>query len=460
MFKMINNSSIQKQLLFKFLFLATFCTVAMGAFGLELKFLFIFLGALLFFIAFFNTNFALGILIFSMLLSPEFQLGGISGRAVVLRLDDILILVVSFGWLAKMAVNKELGLLRLTPLNKVLLGFMLVYVIITAVNILIGNVTVRGSIFYLLKYMEYFLLYFVVSNSLRDFKQIRTFVYLMILVMSFISIYAWYQHLTGIIRPSAPFEGKFGEPNTLGGYLLLIQMIIIGLILNLSSLRKKIILTLVLFLSFPAFLFTLSRGSWLGFVVALLVLIILSKKGKLLLFAIFVVLATFFSIVMPKYVQERVEYTFSDRTQRTIMGREIGLDPSSAARIDTWRDAMRKWRKSPVMGFGAGSAGAIVDNQYARLLTEVGTIGFVAFVWMVMGIFKASLFSLQKFEDNNFISGLSAGFIAGFAGLLAHGLGAATFIIVRIMEPFWFLAAIVVMVPYLECFSEHNKRVV
>jgi hypothetical protein len=38
------------------------------------------------------------------------------------------------------------------------------------------------------------------------------------------------------------------------------------------------------------------------------------------------------------------------------------------------------------------------------------------------------------------------GFLAGFIGLLFHAIGANTFIIVRIMEPFWFMAAMVLMV--------------
>jgi hypothetical protein len=46
--------------------------------------------------------------------------------------------------------------------------------------------------------------------------------------------------------------------------------------------------------------------------------------------------------------------------------------------------------------------------------------------------------------------GLAMGFLAGFVGLLFHGIGANTFIIVRIMEPFWFVAAMVIMVPELE----------
>jgi len=46
--------------------------------------------------------------------------------------------------------------------------------------------------------------------------------------------------------------------------------------------------------------------------------------------------------------------------------------------------------------------------------------------------------------------GLCMGFLAGFAGLLVHALSANTFIIGRIMEPFWFTLGMVVMLPRLE----------
>jgi hypothetical protein len=46
--------------------------------------------------------------------------------------------------------------------------------------------------------------------------------------------------------------------------------------------------------------------------------------------------------------------------------------------------------------------------------------------------------------------GLAGGFLAGFVGLLFHAIGANTFIIVRIMEPFWFIAAMVIMLPEIE----------
>ena len=58
---------------------------------------------------------------FSMLLSPEFAAGGggmAEGRTIVVRSEDFLLIVIGLAWLAKTAVNKELGLVAKTPLNR------------------------------------------------------------------------------------------------------------------------------------------------------------------------------------------------------------------------------------------------------------------------------------------------------------------------------------------------------
>ena len=44
---------------------------------------------------------------------------------------------------------------------------------------------------------------------------------------------------------------------------------------------------------------------------------------------------------------------------------------------------------------------------------------------------------------------LGLGLIAGLAGLAVHGVGANTFIIVRIMEPFWLLVGLAVVLAML-----------
>ena len=57
-----------------------------------------------------------------------------------------------------------------------------------------------------------------------------------------------------------------------------------------------------------------------------------------------------------------------------------------------------------------------------------------------------------------YFKGLTIGFIAGFVGLLFHAVGANTFIIVRIMEPFWFFTGIIAVLPQLEGQSEMQPQ--
>ena len=63
-------------------------------------------------VAFVSTRLSLYLLVFSMLLSPEFLVGGLtggggaSGRGITLRFDDFLLVVIGFVWIAKMAILK------------------------------------------------------------------------------------------------------------------------------------------------------------------------------------------------------------------------------------------------------------------------------------------------------------------------------------------------------------------
>ena len=85
-----------------------------------------------FLIVFVRNEFGLYLVIFSMLLSPQLGSGGTvaEGRRIVIRSEDLLLMIVAFSWLAKTAVNKELGLTLKTPLNRPILA----YIAATAIN--------------------------------------------------------------------------------------------------------------------------------------------------------------------------------------------------------------------------------------------------------------------------------------------------------------------------------------
>jgi O-antigen ligase len=250
-------------------------------------------------------------------------------------------------------------------------------------------------------------------------------------------------------RISAPFEGKVGEPNTFGGYLVFMMSIATGLALMEEHFRTRVLaLFLVVLFSVPL-LYTQSRSSYLAAIPAVLSFLWLSKR-KQWIPPILVLVALLLPFMAPKVTKDRVSYTFTQGVGRvdtvTIAG--VQLDTSTSARIQSWKDAMRDLAQHPVLGFGV-TGYRFVDAQYVRAATETGFLGLLVFLLLMATILKES-YRVFAASHDPFDKGLAIGFIAGFTGLLFHAVGANTFILVRIMEPFWFVAAMVMMIPSLE----------
>lgn len=408
----------------------------------------------LLFLSFFKTNLALSILIFSMLLSPELGLGNIPGRTVILRVEDIFIIIIFIGWLAKVSLNKEFGLLRSTPLNKPILIYVTICVLSTLLGMLQGDRKVNESTFYLMKYIEYFLIFFMVVNNIKDLRQVKVFIFLILLTCFLICVYAW-KNIPSGVRLSAPFEGKEGEPNTLAGYLILMMGLILGFLAYARPLTKRFFF--FVFLGFAAipFLFTLSRGGWLAFFCMFITFIAVNKKFKLSLIFISISIMLLLPHVMPQRIYDRISSTFTPGKTYTVLGMDIPLEESAVARIESWKVGFELWLKKPILGYGVPS-GIVIDNQYTRVLNETGIVGFIAFMWLLLRIFKMGLKTYHASESSEFASAVSLGFITGFMGIVTMSLSAAAFIIIRIMEPFWFLAGIVTILPLVTA-PEYNK---
>jgi len=422
----------------------------LGFLGVPNKLLVASLGFLVFLISFVNTDFALIVLIFSMLLSPEFQLGHIPGRAVVLRIDDLFIFLVFFGWLAKMAVNKELGLLKTNPLNKPILFYIFICIFSSGIGALRGTNNLKHSIFYLLKYFEYFILFFMVSNNLKSRRQAKIFIYFMLLVAFIVCVFALRVSLSTGMRATAPFEGEQGEPNTLAGYLIIIFSLILGLFIYASSIREKLFLILLGTLAVPTFIYTQSRAGLAGFLVMYLVFIFVSKRQKVALILSLLLISILVILVFPQEVFYRYKSAFMGNRRVEVLGKKIGIDESGQARIESMKGSLRVWAKYPILGWGVPGRGAVSDVQYTRVLREVGILGFLVFLYLIASLFKVAKVNLNNPSLDNFSCGLNTAFFSSLAGLLVMGVGAEVFIIIRIMEPFWFLVAIVVSLPELK----------
>ena len=405
----------------------------------------------LFVLAFARTEFGLYVVVFSMLLSPEITAGGnlAERREVTLRTEDFVLLVIGFSWFAKTAVNKELGLVAKTPLNRPIIAYVAVNIIATLLGYLMGSVRTAAGYFYILKYIEYFVVYYMVVNNLRDRPHARRLVMAALVTAAIVSLIGLTQIPSGE-RVSAPFEGETGEPNTFGGYLLLMMAIAGGIALEATAFTVRARCLALVALMMVPFAFTLSRASYLGVVPAFIALTALATRRRALvaILLLVVVCSPLLLLVAPASVVNRVMYTFQPEAgQATVRLGRVGLDPSTSARILSLQQALRGWAERPILGWGVTGFG-FMDAQYARVLVETGIVGFVVFLWLLWSVLKAARAAHVRMADS-MERGLAMGFIAGTVGLLAHAIGSNTFTIIRIMEPFWLFAGIVVMLPVL-----------
>jgi len=406
------------------------------------------LGVVLVIVSFLNTQAALYILIFSMLLSPEFGARTTAGKGATIRLDDLFLVVIGFTWLARSALYKELGLFLKTPLNRPIVCYSLACLVSTAIGVMFGRVKGVAGFFFVLKYVEYFVIYFMAANYIRTKKQIKMFLWAMLATCAIVCLAAMSQVPAGG-RITAPFEGASGEPNTLGGYLLLMLSVVLGLLLTPDPARPRKhvgVLAAMSVLILAPLLYTQSRGSWVALFGTYLVLLFLSEKKKLLAIALIsgVLLAP---VVAPQSVKDRIAYTFKrERGWAAQFQEEIGgvtLDTSASERVRSWRAGLKASTQHIILGHGV-TGWRFLDAQYVRTLVETGLVGLSLFLILIYVLTRQTWRTFREVPDP-FSKGLSLGFLAGIAAMLTHSLFANTFIIVRIMGPFWFLAAMVLM---------------
>lgn len=389
-------------------------------------------------------EFGIYAVIFSMLLSPEIALGGLHGkgtlgRGLTLRVEDFLLLSLGLSWLARAALDKTAGLIRETPLNKPIAAYIVVCFLATLWGRITGTVQGNEGFFFVLKYFEYIIVFFMVVNYVESEEQVKRLLFCLFLTCFIVSIYGLIQIPSGV-RVSAPFEGEQGEPNTFGGYLVLMGALAVALLDHLKDMRARLGLFLLLGVVVVCLVYTQSRASYLAVIPAYLVVSLFSRRRNYLVAGLFVFLVLS-PVVLPRVATERIAYTLKqdkDRSQISVAG--MRLDSSTSARIISWKEGLSDWRKRPILGHGVCGYG-FIDAQYPRILVETGILGALAFAWLIYALFRLA-FDTWKNHEDDLLRSLSVGVMAGLVGLMVHALGANSFIIVRIMEPFWCIIGI------------------
>ncbi len=397
-------------------------------------------GVVFFLVSFLSMRSGLILIALSMLFSPEFSVGSVGIRDVTLRVEDLLIPVLGLAWIAQIAFQRQLQSFAKTPLSAPILSIIALSVFSTIRGAMTGWVVWVQGFFYIFKTLEYFTIFFLVVNSVREEKQIRTFLFFVLLTACLVGIYTFLQIPSVQIftqqRITAPFE-KTPEPGTVGGYMAFLLLIIISLFLFERKTKLRCLyLFLGILLAIP-FLYTLNRTSYAALIFGIIFLAIFARnKGFTFLLAFFLLTSPVWA---PGSVKERIAYTWLDAKNP---GRTLGVDQSSQERFYAYQRMWGTAKKSPVIGWGITSW-QTPDSQWARMIHEIGFLGLGLWLWLFWRLFRMS-FWLFKNLDSGMFKGMVLGYAAALVGLMVHANGAITFYIIRIMEPFWFITGLVV----------------
>jgi hypothetical protein len=406
-----------------------------------------------------NPSFGIYLICFLIPISPSISIGETDVRDITLRFEDIFFIITLVSWgIRGFYIPKDGYGSRIAA---IILFFAFIYSISTF--LFLSPFRWKAQLLFLSKFIQYWL-YFIMSYSLlKSEKEIKNVIIAYFLGVSIALIY-WLNSiiLEGKIGNAVrfPFHTRFGGRENVGIFALGIMTIAFPFMLKAKGIKK--LLFPIIFASATLVYFrTLSRASYLAGVVWLLFQIFFMRRKDV--FIISLILTAAFPFIVPDYVIERIKYTFEGSGGGEIIG-NIYVESSAFVRWDRWRWFITdQLPESPIFGFGMLGVG-LMDNQFFRVWGETGTLGLIVFIYLIYTIWKFLKMNLKSnYEDKN-IEALSLGITGWFVGILAHALGANTFVILQTAEMFWLLLGTVASAERLQkhkiiqTFTEKSKN--
>jgi hypothetical protein len=133
-------------------------------------------------------------------------------------------------------------------------------------------------------------------------------------------------------------------------------------------------------------------------------------------------------------------------------------DRSTSIRLNVeWPRALRAFKKNPLLGTGYSSITLATDNDFFRLLGEVGILGFLAFILIFSNIFNLAKKMLSKpFLLNAVELAFTVSFIGGLIGILLNALFIDIFEASKFAIIFWLITGMFVSLARNHLYEQNN----
>lgn len=292
-----------------------------------------------------------------------------------------------------------------------------------------------------------FATYFIVlamANGLSDRKRITWAVIVGLLAESLITI----QY--GRNGSGGRAIGSLGQSNELGSFLALFAVVAVALLPGVKHWFGKLVLLGTFVAACVAIMMSLSRGGMLALVAGV---VIVGWRSSRVGFAILIAALLLSPLWAPDYVKERIM-----SSQVEVEGSDdVALDMAAEARLQTWQSILQVVSEHPIEGVGFTGLGYVLPdmgsllgleevkdsahNTYLRMLAEMGILGIVLFVWLLVKCLMLAEATIRK-ARNPFDRSLGVGLLGAAVSLAVSCAFGDRFFNVIIASSFWILCAL------------------
>lgn len=439
-----------------------------------------------------TTKYLVAAILLAVPLYPKFPFIRVPGTFVSIRLEDFLLAAV-LGVLIFRLLPKIKQFLENKINQAIFLSLSIGFLSLVTAILVTKTVEPHIGFLHWLRRIEYFVPFFIGFLAIKEKKENLEF-YLKVLMISVIlafiyglgqKYFEWpviitqnLEYSKGIALrwiPGSHINSTFAGHYDLATFLVMVLPVYICLFFLLKGLRTRMMIFAVFFAGLWLLGNSGSRVSVISYLGASTLGLILIKKYKAIPLAIILSLV-FFSLssnLMARYSQIievtgkkilKMNNVFFKQEVVYAAEEPIGLpkrreapeptptpppvfeDRSTSIRLNVeWPRAIRAFSKNPFLGTGYSSITLATDNDYLRLLGEVGTLGFLAFFLIFFRIGKSvsKAFPLTK-KYKRVELGFLAGMIGSFPGLLLNAVFIDIFEASKFAIIFWLLMGLAV----------------
>jgi len=367
---------------------------------------------------------------------------------------EILVVISLMFWCFRIINQERFNFIR-SPLDFPILSFIAICILS-----LIWSNSPMVSLKELPLFLAGPLLYFIITNNINNEQQINRILDVILIIGGLFGIYGILQYQgidfsfwTGNIGRQNVF-GLFGNVNYFAEYLIIPLTIAVPLFFVSRNKIKKLLLLIGILVMGGSLILTFTRGSYLGFGTSLIFMFFLFisssgktfiKENKKFLIVIFLAIILIISLIVIPNPLNKPGTVISKIKSRTSVTQLI-QGSSIKRRIATWKFTVLMIKDHPLLGSGIGTykyntlkyQAIFFDqgenrslypygfadkahNEYLQLWAEIGIIGLLIFIWIIICYFNYGIKILNKIK-NHYKQAILIGLMGSIVAVLVDGI--------------------------------------